>query len=254
MVPKSLKIAVHQRPELGFLASWTLVCLSLGAWSMRVAGPMWLMGTFIFFSYFAPRLFPRSQRFGPIRCRLDSEAGRAVALTFDDGPGPSTGAILDLLRRWEIRATFFVIGEQARRYPDLVNRIKKEGHHLGNHTDTHQNLLWRDPAPEIRGCQEAVGQITGEAPTLFRPPFGYKDQRVLDTATALGLETVNWSVNPLDFFEPTPEELKSRVFQNLEPGSIILLHDGPGPRPATVDALEPLLQALVEAGYDFQNL
>ncbi len=246
-----LRDATHQHPAVAFLLSWSLCCLLLSPW--LPGRHTWLVGVMVFFGYFAPRLFPESQRFGPVRLRLEATEP-VVALTFDDGPGPTTAAILEQLSELEVKATFFVIGEEVERRPDLARRILNEGHALANHTQTHPNLLWRDPDFELEKCQQSVERITGVRPELFRPPFGYKDARVLATARAHGLETVNWSINPLDFTDPDPRTLVDRVVQALEPGAIILLHDGRADRRATLEALPLLVQEVRQLGYRFVKL
>ena len=246
-----LRDFAHQHPALAFLSSWTLCCWLLSyRWP---TGVLWLAGVLLFFGYFAPRLFPDSQRFGPIRLRLES-TDPVVALTFDDGPGPNTGEILERLRRLEVKATFFMIGEEVERRPELARRVLAEGHTVANHTQTHPNLLWTSPEPEIESCQRTIEAMTGYRPSHFRPPYGYKDKSVLAAARSVGLETVNWSINPLDFTDPDPETLVGRVLEELAPGAIVLLHDGRGDRRATLNALPLLVEEIRMRGYRFVTL
>src|SRR5262249_23719318 len=119
---------------------------------------------------------PSSQVFGRTRRRIKGD--RALALTFDDGPNPATTpALLDLLDRYDARATFFLIGRYVRACPDLAAEIARRGHLLGNHTDTHPNLLWLSTSQifdEFARCALSILRATGQRPTLMRPPYGYR--------------------------------------------------------------------------------
>lgn len=248
---ETLRDHTHQHPALAFLISWSLCCALGGLFT--ATGWIWSLGVLIFFGYFAPRLFYDSQRFGPVRLRLEATEP-VVALTFDDGPGPTTEAILDKLQELEVKATFFMIGERVEQHPEMARRVRAEGHTLGNHSKTHPVLLWSDPEGELRETQDIMERVTGVRPAVFRPPYGYKDGRVLEVADRLGLETVNWSINPLDFTEPAADLLVKRVLDKLETGSIILLHDGPVFRRATLEALPLLVTQVRKLGYRFVTL
>jgi len=157
-------------------------------------------------------------------------AGTGFHLTFDDGPHPvHTPALLDWLKANHSQATFFLVGQNARRYPELVRRIAAEGHQIGNHTWSHANLTKLTEAQahrEIQRTHDLIVQITGRAPTLFRPPYGMLTpaQRQWLTAT-LHYETVFWNVDTEDWKLSSPEAITQRIERTLKPGGIILAHD-----------------------------
>lgn len=155
---------------------------------------------------------------------------REVALTFDDGPHPSyTPQLLALLRRYHAHATFFVVGQQARQYPNLVQQEIADGHSVGNHTYHHVNLIEAaqpERSAEIVACGDVLQSITGKRPHLFRPPGGRYNRQVLTLTHALGYTNVLWTDNSHDYLNPSPIELKDRVFSGVGNGEIILLHDG----------------------------
>lgn len=164
-----------------------------------------------------------------MRCRARG-AGRRVALTFDDGPDPQrTPAVLDLLARQGVRATFFVVGARAEAHPELVRRMAAEGHVVGNHSYTHS---WRFPlrslgrtVEELRRTGEVLHRITGRQPRLFRPPFGVTNPTIARAVRRLGLDPVGWSIRSLDTMGQSPERVAARILRRLHPGAVILLHD-----------------------------
>lgn len=164
-----------------------------------------------------------------MRCRARG-AGRRVALTFDDGPDPQrTPAVLDLLARQGVRATFFVVGARAEAHPELVRRMVAEGHVVGNHSYTHS---WRFPLrslgrtmEELRRTGEVLHRITGRQPRLFRPPFGVTNPTIARAVRRLGLDPVGWSIRSLDTMGQSPERVAARILRRLHPGAVILLHD-----------------------------
>jgi len=185
-----------------------------------------------------------------------------VALTFDDGPSAWTPLVLDLLRDNQARATFFVIGERVREHPDLVKRIVDEGHELGSHTLTHPRLteIEKDEVSrEIQGGQDAVEEVLGAAPRLFRAPGFYADTRELAIVEELGLEAVFADVDPQDWRpERDSHTIFSLVLRELREGVIVDLHDGYPPPPTssrtdctpTVEALDHLLPCLRAEDYE----
>jgi peptidoglycan/xylan/chitin deacetylase (PgdA/CDA1 family) len=156
-------------------------------------------------------------------------ASNDVHLTFDDGPHPvSTPIILDLLRRFDVKATFFPVGETAARFPDLIRQIAAAGHGIGNHTQNHANLLLRTVdsiEKEITGANLTIHGIIGQLPKLFRPPFGYYDYRTLRIARRLGLRVVHWSFDIRDFSNANFPTRITRTIREARRGSIVLLHN-----------------------------
>ena len=186
------------------------------------------------------------------------EAAPVVALTFDDGPDPRwTVPILENLKREDIRATFCVVGKQARKYPELITRIVAEGHVLCDHSETHPDGLKSKSRSEI---DLEVGSpsfylrtLSGTPPAFFRAPGGSINDKVVKAATSRNMRMLAWSVDPRDFRGPSPAEIQQRVMAEVKPGSVILLHDGGGIRSNTVAALPGLITQLREAGYGFRT-
>lgn len=205
---------------------------------------------------------------GAISCYADSvsqnqifaanrNAGKYVALTFDDGPhGEYTGQILDILKKYNAKATFFVVGKNAKRYPDLVKREYDEEHEIGNHTFSHPSLKGissQKTSQEIESTQDIIYEITKTKPTIFRAPGGIYDQNVLDILEKYQLKPVLWSwrQDTKDWSKPSVDYIVNTVVNNLRDGDIILFHDfnvSPSPTPK---ALEIILPKLIEKGYSF---
>lgn len=179
-----------------------------------------------------------------------------VALTFDDGPDPaSTPRFLETLERLGWRATFFMLGEEARRYPELVADVAAAGHEIAVHGDEHRNLLRRGPratAGDIRRCRDTLAELTGVEPQWFRPPFGILSLAGMRAASRLGLRTVLWTTWGRDWREEaTPESIVDDVGRRYVDGGTVLLHDTdgesfPGSWRNTLGAL-PLLAELFDA-------
>lgn len=175
-----------------------------------------------------------------------------AVLTFDDGPDPEvTPRLLDLLAAHDLRAVFFVVGEQVARAPGLVERMVSEGHVVGNHSWSHPwlvRLSRRRIREEVERCQRAVEEVTGAAPSLFRPPYGQRDFRVNRVARELGLTSVLWSRNLRDYHGSSPEVLARRLAR-VRPGEVVLCHDGDPLAKHTLAGLERWLSGrAVEVG------
>ena len=184
--------------------------------------------------YFYAAHSPTSQLFG--RTVIAGSNIQELAFTFDDGPNdPYTFQLLELLARYQVRATFFLIGSFVRRRPDIAREIQQRGHLLGNHTMTHPSLLWQRPTrvrEQLAVCNATIEDATGEAVKWFRPPFGARRPDVLRTAAELGLTPVMWNITAHDWDATDPKALAARVQsgilrnQRRHRGSNILLHDG----------------------------
>lgn len=157
--------------------------------------------------------------------------GDAAALTFDDGPrGDETRALLDLLAAEGVRATFFVVGRRAREDPEVIRRLVREGHTLGNHTQSHP-VGWaaagrRRVLEEVGGAQETLAELTGKAPEWFRPPMGHKNVYLREALQCHGLRQVTWSTRSWDTLVRRPAAVAGRILGRAAPGEIILLHEG----------------------------
>jgi peptidoglycan/xylan/chitin deacetylase (PgdA/CDA1 family) len=189
---------------------------------------------------------------------------RAVALTFDDGPDPDfTPRVLDILRTKDVKAAFFVIGERARRRPEIVARIDAEGHIVGNHSDRHgmsfHFQLWRALRRELDACNDAIRSIIGKEPLLFRSPQGFKNPALGDVVRAMGLAPVGWQVRGFDSVEASAEKIVSRITSRVRAGGVVQMHDGSmfasdRSRRAMLAALPRIIDAIRASGLAFVPL
>lgn len=176
---------------------------------------------------------PESQLYGRTLTH-GSDPGQ-MALTYDDGPNdPHTPKLLDMLAEHQAKATFFLIGKYARQRPDLVRAIRSAGHTIGNHTESHPNLIFTSAGQvrkELESCSKALQDATGEEMRWFRPPFGGRRPAVLRIVRSLGLEPVMWSITGYDWNAQSSAAIVNKVVRQVEghrhkQGEIILLHDG----------------------------
>jgi len=192
-----------------------------------------------------------------------ASGGRAVALTFDDGPNPdATPAILDALRARGVKATFFVLGRHAERWPELVKRVADEGHTIGNHGYFHRKLHFKSPAyvrDDLTRGTTMIERASGARPALFRAPHGFRSPWVTAIASSLGQRTVGWSLGVWDSDRPGVDAIVRKTIDGTRPGSILLLHDGDGYDPRgdrmqTAQAVPLIVDRLLEDGYRFELL
>lgn len=183
--------------------------------------------------------------------------GKVVYLTFDDGPTPYTTQILDLLKKNNAKATFFVIGQQVAKRAPTVARAYREGHAVENHTWSHPTLTrltWADFRSQIARTNVAVQKATGDAPECIRPPYGSYNKGTLIRAQRFGMPLVLWSIDSRDWARPGTGRIVKNVLNNVGDGSIVLMHDGGGPRAQTVAAVKYLLPELRKRGYAIRAL
>jgi peptidoglycan-N-acetylglucosamine deacetylase len=176
---------------------------------------------------------PGSQLYG--RTLTHGSDPSQMALTFDDGPNdPHTLHLLDVLAKHNAKATFFLIGKYVRQRPDIARAIAAAGHEIGNHTDSHPNLVLVSAArlrQELADCNKALEDALGTKITLFRPPFGGRRPNVVRTARTMGLTPVMWSVTGYDWSAKSAAEIVGKVSGQVDSrrkaqGEIVLLHDG----------------------------
>ena len=176
---------------------------------------------------------------------------KRVSLSFDAAWGnDQTQPLLDILKKYDVRSTFFLVGDWVRAYPDDVKKIAEAGHDVGNHSDTHPYMTKLDGdtmKSEIETCSAEIEKLTGSKPTLFRPPYGDYDNSVVDTVNGLGLYCVQWSIDSLDWQDPSPEDILAKVKRELAPGAIILMHNGAENTPA---ALPSVIEYIQSQGYE----
>lgn len=214
--------------------------------------------------YYGCRVYD-SQLLGRSLVRGATGKGR-VALTFDDGPSPPcTEQILDILKEYRATATFFVNGRLVDRFPEILQRITREGHTVGNHTYSHPCLCFktrRRIASEIDRTQETIERAVGLRPRVFRSPYGVRWFGLFSTLRRRGMLSVQWTDMGFDWVqENTPHDIASKTLSKLRDGSIILLHDGCGklePEEAvhatTVAALPAIIEGVRRRGLEFVSV
>ena len=183
---------------------------------------------------------------------------KEIAITFDDGPHPEyTPKVLDVLLRYNAKATFFMLGIMAEKYPDLVNQVVEAGHEVGNHSWDHPSLL-AIPAREVNKQLIQTKQLLAPfGQTLMRPPFGHQNIRTYFSARQCGYKVIGWNLVAEDWLDKDAKWIADKLIRNIKPGSIILFHDSLyqafednyRDREATIGALEILLRKL--ANYKF---
>jgi peptidoglycan/xylan/chitin deacetylase (PgdA/CDA1 family) len=180
------------------------------------------------------------------RIRHGDRTAPAVALTFDDGPGPDTERILDALARLEAPATFFFVGSRVAGREGIVARIRAEGHEIGSHSWTHGRLADRPASGwlELVRTSVALWRAGGVAPHYFRPPYAEWSVRLGRAARLARMQMVTWDVDPRDWQSLDPDVITERVLDGARPGSIVLLHEGNGA--ASVRALPAIVTGLRE--------
>jgi polysaccharide deacetylase len=187
--------------------------------------------------------------FVPTLCHLKNKQKRQVVLTFDDGPTELTPLFLDLLNRYEVKAIFFCIGRQIAQYPQIVQRIKDEGHLIGNHTYSHipQNCFASTAVmtQEIQQTDALLAQL-GIVTPYFRPPYGVTNPHIASAARRTGKRVIGWDIRSLDTVIKDETRLWSRVVSKLTQGNIILMHDT---SERTLHVLEQLLKYLKANDY-----
>lgn len=180
---------------------------------------------------------------------------KQIALTFDDGPHPKfTPKLLAFLKQQKVKATFFVVGEMAEKYPWLIREEIADGHSVGNHTYHHVNLTKIPPeyvATELKACGEVLAKITGKPPHLFRPPGGDYDRDVAEISEALGYTIVLWTDDPGDYAKPGDKVISQRLLKRVSNGGIILIHDG---IQQTLDDLPQFIATMRKRGFEFVTI
>lgn len=175
---------------------------------------------------------------------------KVVSLTFDtDGDDEHTEALLAILEKYNIKATFFVVGQWAERYPESLAMIHAAGHEVQSHSDTHAHFSHLTPeqiAEELTAANEKIAAVTGICPTLFRAPYGEYDDNVISAVAAHGMQAVQWSVDSMDWKGISAEKIVRQVTSEVEPGGIILFHND---APYTTESLEDIIRYLLSEGY-----
>ncbi len=207
---------------------------------------------------------PRSRFYGKV-CSNGDRTRLRIALTFDDGPNePYTSQVLDILERYRIKATFFIIGQNAQRYPETCRRIVTAGNAIGNHSFCHNKSLClrrgKTVAHDIRMAHQAIHECTGLEPKLFRPPHGFRTPWLMRTVRNLGYTVVTWDNMTNDWnAEKSGGEIVRAILGRAKPGGVIVLHDGRDTRLSydrrhMLQALPFVIETLIERGFEFVTI
>jgi len=182
--------------------------------------------------------------------------GPYIAMTFDDGPSATlTPKLLDILAAHQIKATFFVIGENVAEHPEIIARAAREGHEIGNHSWSHPNFgkMSDDGVrSQLQRTDDAIKSATGSRPTLLRPPYGSitaREKRWIHDQ--FGYQIILWDVDPYDWKRPGPSVVRNRILKETRPGSIVLSHDI---HPGTIEAMPSTFDALEAKGFKFVTI
>ncbi len=185
----------------------------------------------------------------PVYC-VDTDK-KQVALSFDAAWGnEQTDTLLDILDKYEVKSTFFLVGDWVDKYPESVKDIAERGHDIGNHSNTHPymtQLSTGDMTSQIQSCNEKIKKLTGKAPTLFRAPYGDYNNDVVNTVKSCSMYCIQWDVDSLDWQDPTPEQITANVVDKITNGSIILMHNGATNTP---EALPMVIEGIKAKGYE----
>lgn len=176
-----------------------------------------------------------------------------IAITFDDGPNPTnTPRLLDMLKKRNIKATFYVVGKNASQYPSIIRRIVAEGHEIGSHSWSHPNFSKMSNSAiraELTKTENAIVAASGVRPRTLRPPYGaLRSSQRAWVNKEFGYRIILWDVDPLDWKRPGPSVVTSRILSHTHNGSIILAHDL---HKSTVDAMPATLDGLLRRGFKF---
>ena len=253
--PETQRHALHRTPRHPHAWAWLLLASQLGVaalwwqYGWQVGLPVMLASHLLFWWGV---LVPQSRLFSPVLSRLPIKQ-KQVWLTIDDGPSHETSAVLDLLDHHEARATFFLVADRAAAYPELAREILHRGHGIGNHSRSHpQAWFWalgpRRMGAEIDQAQSTLRDITGHTPRWFRAVVGMANPFVSAPLKRNGLARVAWSARGFDGVRGEPDQVVARITRQLQPGAIVLLHEG-APHGNNLAIIEGVLEAMRERGY-----
>lgn len=182
---------------------------------------------------------------------------KLIAFTFDDGPSPTfTPQILNLLAKYNARATFFVNGKEAEKFPEIIKRQYNEGHEIANHTYSHKEVNQMSEEElllDLKKAHQVVKNIINKDMKLFRPTSGYYDETIVKIASKLDYKVIiwTWGLDSKDWLYKDHNKIAANIYNNINPGNIVLFHDRGGNRENTIKTLHILLPLLQEKGYQF---
>lgn len=236
----------------GDYAWWWLLAATLAYTVLLALGSMNIRWNFYFRSVNRLPILKVSFESGQMSV---NQRGKQLALTFDDGPAPTTPAVLDILKQEGVQATFFLIGKNIAGNENMVQRMQAEGHNIGNHSFNHGfNFDWQSAGrmlAEIEQTSEAITSVTGQPVSLFRPPYGVTNPNLAKAVRNSGLRSIGWSLRSRDTVAGDGQALRNKILAKVKSGDIILLHDR---CQVTVDMLPSLLQELKNRGYSFATV
>ena len=177
---------------------------------------------------------------------------KVVSLSFDAAWGnEDTQQLIDILGKYNVRATFFVVGEWVDKYPESVKALHDAGHEIMNHSNDHahfNSLSTDEIITDLNTCNDKIEAVTGVRPTLFRCPYGEYDDHVINATRSIGMGPIQWDVDSLDWKDLSAADITKRVTSKVQPGSIVLFHNAAKNTPA---ALPGIIEALLQEGYTF---
>ncbi len=183
-------------------------------------------------------------------CSNPSIKGNKIAITFDDGPNEMTISVLEVLKRYNAKATFFCVGKNIETYPDILKNIINEGHVIGNHTYSHAPFFdfynKEQVIAELEKTDNLIASVLGQQTTLFRPPYGVTNPSIRKALAVTNHKTIGWNIRSLDGIIKNEKFLINRIIKRIKPGGIVLLHDT---SMVTVNVLEQLLSFLEKNNY-----
>lgn len=217
-----------------------------------------LLSAMIYFAY-----DPASNLYGSVYSHKQTKQ-KVIALTFDDGPnGQATLQVLDILKQNGVRATFFVVGDNVRYYPEIARQISAEGHEIENHSLHHQRYMtFRDEKKiqkELLAANQIIYEVTGQRPTFFRPPYGFRTPWAIKAARKAGFTIVTWNDLTSDYRRIRSGSIHSKIISQARPGAIINLHDGLATkhganRDELLKALPIIIKSLKSQGYQLVTI
>ena len=195
--------------------------------------------------------FAMSNRKLPIYCVENNK--KQISISFDAAWGADdTDQLISILKKYKVKATFFVVGAWVDKYPDEVKKLSEAGHRVENHCNSHPymtKLSTEKMITELTACNDKIKEITGRKPVLFRAPYGDYNNAVIEAVESVNMYTIQWNIDSLDWFQSaTPESIIDNVTKKATDGSIILMHNDAEHTPA---ALPTILKTLQDDGYEF---
>lgn len=239
-----------------FLCVSILVILSFLSFYIEVK---WWSFLLVFVFWFVMTIWGssdiKSGYFVKAYCNNPDIKDKKIAISFDDGPHPMTEKVLDLLQKYNVKATFFCIGSQIEKHPDIFQRIIREGHVVGNHTFTHSKKFGffstENVVEEIRKTNEIIERVSGKKALFFRPPFGVTNPKISRAISITKHKVIGWNIRSLDTVIQDEKKILKRIKNRLTTGGIILLHDT---SIKTVNVLEQLLLLLQLENYSIISI